>query len=137
MITKLMGQVMGDMTAEPRRMAMKWNRTETKDPNDPESASMADNMEDEYEKYDWLFVFEAAMVTHLHVDCTVDATTILERQEKSIKNWRISNMRPDHNNYGCNVLVIVTNPLPLGGQTLWGFFLGCRFWYLLFASKDK
>jgi 8-oxo-dGTP pyrophosphatase MutT (NUDIX family) len=86
MITKLMGQVMGDMTAEPRRMAMKWNRTETKDPNDPESASMADNMEDEYEKYDWLFVFEAAMVTHLHVDCTVDATTILERQEKAIKN---------------------------------------------------
>jgi hypothetical protein len=30
-ITKLMGQVMADMTSESRRMVMKWVRNETKD----------------------------------------------------------------------------------------------------------
>jgi hypothetical protein len=71
-ITKLMGQVMGDMTAESRRMIMKWKRTEPKDPNDPMSALMADTIEEAYQMYDWLFMFEAAMVTHLHADCTVE-----------------------------------------------------------------
>jgi hypothetical protein len=28
------------------------------------------------------------MVTHLHADCTVDATTILERQEKAIQKLK-------------------------------------------------
>jgi hypothetical protein len=74
-ITKLMGQVMGDMTVESRRMIMKWKRTE---PKDPMSAFMADTIEEAYQIYDWLFVFEAAMVTHLHADCTVDVTAILE-----------------------------------------------------------
>jgi hypothetical protein len=31
-IIKLMGQVMGEMTAESRRMIMKWKRTEPTDP---------------------------------------------------------------------------------------------------------
>jgi hypothetical protein len=79
-----MGQVMGDMTAESRRMIMKWKRTEAKDPNDPASAHMADMIDEAYQIYDWIFIFEAAMVTHLHADCTVDATAILERQEKAI-----------------------------------------------------
>ncbi len=79
-----MGQIMGDMTPESRRMVMKWTHSEIKDPADPESALKADNINEAYEKYDWLFVFEAAMVTHLHADCTVDDTTILERQEKAI-----------------------------------------------------
>jgi hypothetical protein len=93
-ITKLMGQVMGDMTAESRRMVMKWSRTEPKDPSDPESAMMADNIDEAYQIYDWLFVFEAAMVTHLHADCTVDATTILERQEKAIN--KLKNLKHEH-----------------------------------------
>jgi hypothetical protein len=84
MITKLMGQVMADMTSESRRMVMKWARMEAKDPKDPESALKADTIEEAHEKYDWLFIFEAAMVTHLHADCTVDETTLLERQEKAI-----------------------------------------------------
>lgn len=88
MITKLMGQVMADMTSESRRMVMKWLRTEAKDPKDPESALKADTIEEAYEKYDWLFIFEAAMVTHLHADCTVDETTILERQEKAINKLK-------------------------------------------------
>ena len=88
MITKLMGQVMADMTSESRRMVMKWSRTEAKDPKDPESALKADTIEEAYEKYDWLFIFEAAMVTHLHADCTVDETTILERQEKAINKLK-------------------------------------------------
>jgi hypothetical protein len=87
-ITKLMGQVMADMTAESRRMIMKWHRTEPKDPNDPASALMADTIEEAYQIYDWLFIFEAAMVTHLHADCTVDATAILERQEKAIQKLK-------------------------------------------------
>jgi hypothetical protein len=90
-ITQLMGQVMADMTAESRWMVMKWVRTETKDPNDPDSAFKADTIEEAYEKYDWLFVFEAAMVTHMHADCTVDETTFLERQEKAIN--KLKNMR--------------------------------------------
>ena len=79
---------MTDMTSESRRMVMKWVRNEKKDENDPESALKADNIEEAYEKYDWLFVFEAAMVTHMHADCNVDKTTILERQEKTINELK-------------------------------------------------
>jgi len=90
-ITKLIGQVMADMTTESRRMVMKWVRSEKKDPADPESALKADTIDEAYEKYDWLFIFEAAMVTHMHADCTVDETTILERQEKAIT--KLKNMK--------------------------------------------
>jgi hypothetical protein len=83
-----MGQVMGDMTAESQQMIMKWRRTEPKDSNDPTSALMADSIEEAYQIYDWLFVFEAAMVTHLHGDCTMDATAILERQEKVLNKLK-------------------------------------------------
>ena len=38
--------------------------------------------------YNWLFVFEAAMVTHLHADCTVDATAVLERQEMALNKLK-------------------------------------------------
>jgi hypothetical protein len=82
---------MADVTAESRRMVMKWVRSETKDPNDPESALKADTIEEAYEKYDWLFVFEATMVTHMHADFTVDERTILERQEKAIN--KLKNMK--------------------------------------------
>ncbi len=88
-ITKLMGQVMADMTSESRRMVMKWVRNETKDLTDPESILKANNIDEAYEKYDWLFIFEAA--THLHADCTVDDTTILECQEKAIS--KLKNMK--------------------------------------------
>jgi hypothetical protein len=88
MITKLLGQVMTDMTSESRRMVMKWARTETKDLTDPESALKADTIEEAYEKYGWLFIFEAAMVTHLHADCTVDEMMILEHQEKAINELK-------------------------------------------------
>jgi hypothetical protein len=87
-ITKLMGQVMADMTPESRCMVMKWMHSEIKDPTDPESALKADNIEEAYAKYEWLYVFEVAMVTHLHADCTVNDTTILERQEKAIANLK-------------------------------------------------
>jgi len=88
MITKLMGQVMADMTAESRHMVMEWTRLDAKDPADPESALKADTIKEAYEKFDWLFIFEAAMVTHLHADCTVDETTILECQEKAINKLK-------------------------------------------------
>ena len=77
-ITKLMGQVMADMTSESRCMLMNWVHNEMKDLTNPESMLKADNIDEAYEKYDWLFIFEAAMVTHLHADYTVDDTTILE-----------------------------------------------------------
>ena len=80
-ITGLMGKVLSDMTAESRRMVQNWKRTEKKDPTDPRSVLIADNIDEAYKKYDWLFVFEAAMVTHLHADSSVDGTAALERQE--------------------------------------------------------
>ena len=52
MTTKLMGQVMADMTTEFKHMVMKWVRNETKDPAVPESALKADTLEEAYEKYD-------------------------------------------------------------------------------------
>jgi hypothetical protein len=88
MITSLMGKVLGDMTAESRQMIMKWQCVEAKDPNDPESILKADNIEEAYQLYDWLFVFEAAMVTHLHADCTVNATAVLERQEMALNKLK-------------------------------------------------
>ncbi len=44
----------------------------------------ADEVEEAYEKYDWLFIFEVAMVTHMHANCMVDQTTILKCQKKAI-----------------------------------------------------
>jgi hypothetical protein len=49
---------------------------------------MADTIDEACHIYDWLFVFEAAIVTHLQADCTVDATAILERQEKVINKLK-------------------------------------------------
>jgi hypothetical protein len=66
-ITKLMGQVMADMTPESRQMVMKWVHSKIKDPADPESALKANTIEEAYEKY---------------ADCTVDDTSILEHQER-------------------------------------------------------
>jgi hypothetical protein len=86
-----MGQVMADMTPESRRMVMKWVRNEDKDMSDPESVLKADTIEEAYQKNDWLFIFEAAMVMHMHAGCTVDETTILEWQEKSIT--KLKNMK--------------------------------------------
>jgi hypothetical protein len=64
---------------------MKWVRNNAKDTADPESAfKKKETIEDANEKYDWLFMFEANMGTHIHADCTVDDTTILECQEKAM-----------------------------------------------------
>lgn len=75
-------------------MVMKWKRTEPKDPNDPASTLMTNMIEEAYQLYDWLFGFEADMVTHLHADCTVDTTAILERQEKAIN--KLKSMKHDY-----------------------------------------
>lgn len=75
------GQGVGRHTVESRRMVQNWKRTEPKDPANPLSTLVADNIEEAYQKYDWVFVFEAAMVTHLHADSSVDGTAILERQQ--------------------------------------------------------
>ena len=42
-------------------------------------------MEGAYELQDWLFVFEAPMVTHLQVDTVVDETAILQRQAEQLE----------------------------------------------------
>ena len=62
-----------------------------KDPADRVSALKVEKFKEAYEKYDWLFIFEAAMVTHLHADCTVDETIILEHQKKAIT--KIKNLK--------------------------------------------
>lgn len=80
-IMGLMGKVLADMTVKSRRMIQNWKRKELKDPADPLSALMADNIEEAYQKHDCLFVFEAAMVTYLYADSSVGGTAILGRQE--------------------------------------------------------
>jgi hypothetical protein len=87
MITKLKGQVIGDMTAESRRMTIKRKRTEPKDPTDPQSALMEDTIEEAYEKHDWLYMLEAAMVMHLREDCTIDAAAVSKCQELLISKY--------------------------------------------------
>jgi hypothetical protein len=71
---------------------MKWKWTEPKDPNDPTSMLMADTIIEAYHMYDWLFVFEATMVTHLHADmieeCETMGSTLTDemRQTHLMKN---------------------------------------------------
>ena len=45
-------------------------------------------MEAAYGLQDWLFMFEAAMVTHLQVDVAVDETSVLQRQEKQLEKLK-------------------------------------------------
>jgi hypothetical protein len=80
MITSLMGKFLGDMTAESRQMIMKWQRVEAKDPNDPESILKADNIEEAYQIYDWLFVFEAAMCMPI--------APLMQQQCWNVRRWR-------------------------------------------------
>jgi hypothetical protein len=93
-ITKLMGQVMADMTPESKCMVMKWTRRQIKDPSEPESALKAENIGEAYAIYDWLYVLEAAIVTHLLADFTVVDTMILKCQEKVITN--LKNLKHEH-----------------------------------------
>jgi hypothetical protein len=64
-INKFMGQFMADMTPESRRMVIKWTRSEIKDLTDPESALKADNIEEAYAKYDWLYVFDDTLKAYI------------------------------------------------------------------------
>ena len=86
---KAHGQVMADMTSESRCMAMKWVRSEMKGTLDLEIILKADTIEEAYEMYDWLFIFKAAIVTHLHADYTVNETTILKHHEKALDKLKI------------------------------------------------
>jgi hypothetical protein len=75
---------LADMSVDSRQRVLKWKRAIPTDPTDPLAHLIADNMEDAYEKQDWLFVFEAAMATHLQVDAAVDDTAELQQQEKQM-----------------------------------------------------
>jgi hypothetical protein len=46
------------------------------------------DLEEAYVKQDWLFVFEAAIATHLQVDVAVDETTILQRQDMQLEKLK-------------------------------------------------
>ena len=69
------------MSIDLRQRTITWKRVHQTDPTDPLKALIADNMEEAYDMQDWLFVFEAAMATHLQVDAVVDKTAVLQGQE--------------------------------------------------------
>jgi hypothetical protein len=87
-INTIIGTTLADMSVDSRQRVLKWKRAIPTDPADPFAKLTADNMEEAYEKQDWLFVFEAAMATHLQVDAAVDATAELQRQEKQMEKLK-------------------------------------------------
>ncbi len=92
MTSLIMGQVLADMTVDYRRMVMHWQRMSI-DPNDPQKLMKAKDMTEAYAIYDWLFVFEVMMVTHLHADDKLNATTAgngLRETQKNETRDRIS-----------------------------------------------
>jgi hypothetical protein len=49
---------------------------------------MADDMEEAFDKQDWIFVFKVAIATHLQLDAAVDETAVLQRQEKQLERLK-------------------------------------------------
>ena len=84
MISTIIGRALADMSIDLRQRIITWKRVHQTDPTDPLKGLIADNMEEAYDKQDWLFVFEAAMATHLQVDAAVDETAVLQRQERQL-----------------------------------------------------
>jgi hypothetical protein len=84
MISTLMGAVLEDMSLDSQQRVKTWIRKDLNNPNfDP--SMMANNLEDAYKMQDWMFIFEAAMATHLQVIGDVDDCTLLRRQELQIE----------------------------------------------------
>jgi hypothetical protein len=77
-INTIIGMRLADMSVDSHQRVLKWKRAIPTDPTDPLAHLIADNLEDAYEKQDWLFVFEAAMATHLQVDAAVYDTAELQ-----------------------------------------------------------
>ena len=88
MISTIIGSTLADMSIDSRQKVIAWKRANPTDPADPQKGLIADDMEEAYEKQDWLFVFEAAMATHLQVDAAVDDTAVLQRQEKQLEKLK-------------------------------------------------
>ena len=87
-ISTIIGSALADMSIDSRQKVITWKRASPTDPADPQKGLIADDMEEAYEKQDWLFVFEAAMATHLQVDAGVDETAVLQRQEKQLEKLK-------------------------------------------------
>lgn len=72
MISTIFGTVLTDMSIDSRQHVISWKRATPTDPlTNPKAALTADDIEEAYNKQDWLFVFEATMATHLQVDAVV------------------------------------------------------------------
>ena len=85
-INNIIGSALSDMTIDSRQRVVNWKRTGV---NVQEQSSItAMNLEEAYMKQDWLFVFEAAIATHLQVDVAVDETTVLQRQEMQLEKFK-------------------------------------------------
>ena len=77
MICTIIGSALADMSTNSHQRVLLWKHTTLTDPMDPLARLIADDMEAAYGLQDWLFLFEAAMVTHLQVDAAVDETAVL------------------------------------------------------------
>ena len=91
MISRRIGRALSDMSLDSRQRIITWKRVHQIDPTDPLKGLIADNMEEAYDKQDWLFVFKAAMATHLQVDAAVDETAVLQRQERRLDKLKRRN----------------------------------------------
>jgi hypothetical protein len=87
-ISTIMGSALADMSIDSRQRVLSWKYVIPTDPSDPQAGLVANNIEQAYEKQDWLFVFEAAMVAHLQVDVAIDETAVLQRQEKQLEKLK-------------------------------------------------
>jgi hypothetical protein len=74
------------MMIDLRQRVVNWKRTPVV--NVLEQNITAMNLEEVHVKQDWLFVFEAAIATHLQVDVAVDETTILQRQDMQLEKLK-------------------------------------------------
>ena len=71
------------MSLDSQQRVKTWIRKDTSGAN-YDASIMASNLEEAYKMQDWLFIFEAATMTHLQVVGNVDDCTLLRRQELQI-----------------------------------------------------
>ncbi len=79
MISTLMGAAIKDMTLDSQQRVKTWIRKDASSP-DYDANTMATNLDNAYQMLYLLFIFEAAMATHVKVVSYVDECTLLQRQ---------------------------------------------------------
>ncbi len=82
--SNIIGLTLANMTIDSIQRIVNWKCTTITIIATTEVKTTAMNVEEAYEKQNWLFVFKATIATHLPVDVAVDKTTILQRQDMQL-----------------------------------------------------